>query len=33
MRAGFEAGETLLTTRPIGVADLMTIASPPDPED
>lgn len=30
MQAGFEAGEILLTARPIGVTDLMTIASPGD---
>ena len=29
-QAGFEAGEVLLTVRPIGVIDLMTIASPAD---
>jgi len=30
MQAGFEAGEILLTVRPIGVTDLMQIASPGD---
>ena len=30
MQAGFDAGEVLLTVRPIGVRDLMTIADPDD---